>query len=138
MPSTPLPAADVAQRLDRIERVATLLDARFRIPLLGIPIGWDSILGLVPGLGDAVTAMPAGWMMWHGHQMGARKRTLARMGVNAGIDLVIGAIPLVGDLFDIAFKSHIKNLALLQSEMRRDLSHARIEEVQNAETSQIK
>ncbi|WP_292284850.1 DUF4112 domain-containing protein [Marivita sp.] len=138
MRSTPLPAADVAQRLARIERVAGLLDTRFRIPLLGIPIGWDSLLGLVPGLGDAVTTVPAGWMIWHGHQMGARKRTLARMGVNAGIDLVIGAIPLVGDLFDIAFKSHIKNLALLQSEMRRDLSHAELEEVQNAETSQIK
>lgn len=132
MPSTSLPAAETAERVARIERVAGVLDARFRIPGLGIPIGWDSILGLVPGLGDAVTVVPAGWMIWNGYHMGARKRTLGRMGLNAGIDLVVGSIPLVGDLFDVAFKSHIKNLALLQADIQRRTTHTKQKEVSHA------
>jgi hypothetical protein len=113
----------------QIERVAGLLDTRFRIPGIGIRVGWDSILGLIPGLGDAVTTVPAGWMMWQGYQMGARKRTLARMGVNAAIDLFVGGIPVVGDVFDVAFKSHKRNLALLQDDMQRRIIHARSEEM---------
>ena len=129
MPSTSLPAADTAERMARMERVANLLDARFRIPGLGIPVGWDSILGLIPGVGDVVTAVPAGWMIWEGYNLGARKRTLARMGVNAGIDMVVGGVPLIGDLFDVAFKAHKKNLALLQTEMQRKVETAKHKEV---------
>ena len=132
MPSTSLPAADITDRMARIEQVARLLDSRFRLPGVGIRVGWDSILGLVPGVGDAITALPAGWMIWHGHAMGARKRVLARMGLNAGIDMLVGGIPLVGDLFDVAFKSHRKNLALLQREMQRKSIKTAKQEVANA------
>ena len=135
MPSTSLPAADTADQMARLERVAGLLDTRFRLPVIGLRVGWDSILGLIPGLGDAVTTVPAGWMIWHGYQMGARKRTLARMGINAGIDLVVGGIPLVGDLFDVAFKSHKKNLALLKNDMQRKVIHANATEVTHGRTS---
>ncbi|OSQ58388.1 membrane protein [Marivita cryptomonadis] len=113
----------------RIARVAALLDSRFRVPVIGVRVGWDSILGVIPGIGDAVTTVPAGWMIWQGYQMGARKRTLARMGLNAGIDLIVGGVPIIGDLFDVAFKSHKKNLALLQSDMQRRVIHASSEEV---------
>lgn len=129
MPSTSLPAADAADRMARIERVAGLLDSRFRIPGIGIRVGWDSILGLVPGLGDAVTTVPAGWMIWQAYQMGARKWTLARMGVNAAIDLFVGGVPIIGDVFDVAFKSHKRNLALLQDDMQRRIVHASSEEM---------
>lgn len=128
MPSTSLPAADTSERMARMERVARLLDAKYRIPGLGIPVGWDSILGLIPGVGDVVTTVPAGWMIWEGYNLGARKRTLGRMGVNAGIDMVVGSIPLIGDLFDVAFKSHMKNLVLLQAEMQRKVEIARKKE----------
>lgn len=129
MPHSTLPAADAADRLTRIEHVARLLDSRFRFPIIGVRVGWDSILGLIPGVGDAITTIPAGWMIWHGYQMGARKRTLARMGLNAGIDLVLGGVPVIGDLFDVAFKSHKRNLSLLQREMQRRVVHASIQEV---------
>ena len=129
MPSTSLPAADTADRMARIERVAGLLDTRFRLPVIGVRVGWDSIIGLIPGLGDAVTTIPAGWMIWNGYQMGARKSTLARMGLNAGIDLVVGSIPIIGDMLDVAFKSHKRNLALLQSDMQRKIINASSQEV---------
>lgn len=129
MVQTSLPSADTADRLARIARVAALLDSRFRVPVIGVRVGWDSILGVIPGIGDAVTTVPAGWMIWQGYQMGARKRTLARMGLNAGIDLIVGGVPIIGDLFDVAFKSHKKNLALLQSDMQRRIIHASSKEV---------
>ena len=129
MVQTSLPSADTADRLARIARDAALLDSRFRLPVIGVRVGWDSILGVIPGIGDAVTTVPAGWMIWQGYQMGARKRTLARMGLNAGIDLIVGGVPIIGDLFDVAFKSHKKNLALLQSDMQRRIIHASSEEV---------
>lgn len=129
MPSTSLPAADTADRMARMERVAGVLDTRFRVPGVGIRVGWDSIIGLIPGLGDAVTAVPAGWMIWNAYHMGARKRTLVRMGLNAGVDLVIGGVPIVGDVFDIAFKAHKKNLALLQHDMQRKVLNAHTKEM---------
>lgn len=129
MSRTSLPAVDTADRLARLERVAGLLDSRFRLPVVGVRVGWDSILGLIPGAGDLVTTLPAGWMIWHGHQMGARKRVLARMGVNAAIDLAIGSVPIIGDVLDVAFKSHQKNLALLKTELQRQVVHATSQEV---------
>lgn len=127
-----LPGAETARRMARLERTARLLDTRFRLPLIGVRVGWDSILGLVPGVGDLATTLPAGWMMIEGYRMGARKRTLARMGANAVVDLVIGGIPLIGDLFDIAFKSHTRNLALLQADMQRKRPRASQQEPAHA------
>ncbi|MEQ8255714.1 MAG: DUF4112 domain-containing protein [Roseovarius confluentis] len=109
--------SDRTARLARLDRLANTLDSKFRIPLLGIPVGWDSILGLIPGVGDLVTLGPGAWIIVEGHRMGARKRVLGRMALNTGVDTVIGGIPLIGDAFDLFFKSHRRNVALL----RRDL-----------------
>ena len=114
------PQSAVMRDLRRIDNVAGLMDAQFRIPLTGLRIGLDGLIGLVPGIGDAVVFIPSAWMIERGWHHGARKRTLARMALNSGIDLVIGAIPLVGDLFDIGWKANLRNAALL----RRDLTGA--------------
>ena len=108
---------DHTARLARLDRLANTLDSKFRIALLGIPVGWDSILGLIPGVGDLITLGPGAWIIVEGHRMGARKRVLGRMALNTGVDTVIGGIPLIGDAFDLFFKSHRRNVALL----RRDL-----------------
>ena len=79
--------------------------------------GWDSILGLVPGLGDAVTVLPAAYMIHQAAGMGVRRRVLARMAANAGIDFVVGGVPILGDAFDVFFKSNRRNLALLEKEL---------------------
>ncbi len=112
-----LEQADTEYRLARLEKLADQLDSRFR--LFGIRFGWDAILGLIPGIGDAATTLPAVYMIYEGARLGASKRTLARLSVNTGIDLVVGSIPLLGDLFDLGFKAHRKNVALLKSEFGR-------------------
>ena len=103
--------------LERYERWSRALDSRFS--LFGIPFGWDSILGLIPGVGDAITIVPAAMMINDGYRAGVRKRALGRMVWNTGVDLAVGSIPLVGDLFDVAFKSHRKNVAVLRQELAR-------------------
>ncbi|SFS21239.1 DUF4112 domain-containing protein [Yoonia litorea] len=105
--------ADIA----KYERWADALDARFRI--FGIPVGWDSILGLIPGVGDAITVVPAALMIHDGYKSGVRKRALARMMGNTALDLTFGSIPVLGDLFDATFKSHKRNVAVLKEELSR-------------------
>jgi hypothetical protein len=107
----------IERDLRRIDRLARLMDAQFRLPLIGRRIGLDGLVGLIPGIGDAAVFLPSVWMIQRGWHHGARKRTLVRMTANSGIDLLIGAIPLVGDIFDIGFKANLRNAALL----RRDL-----------------
>ena len=65
-------------RLARLDRLANTLDTKFRMPVLGIPIGWDSILGLIPGVGDLITLGPGAWIVVEGYRMGARKRVRTR------------------------------------------------------------
>ena len=119
MPSTSSPESERRARVMRLEALSKRLDTRYRIPVLGIPFGWDSIIGLIPVFGDAVTALPSVAMIYEGHRMGARKRVLARMGGNTAIDTLLGGFPVVGDLFDLLFKSHRKNIRLLMAELDR-------------------
>jgi len=106
-------------RLDRIRRVARLMDARYGIPGTRFRIGLDGLIGLIPGIGDGVGLAVSGWMIAEAVQAGARRRTIARMVGNAALDGVVGSVPLVGDLFDFAFKSHQRNAALLAADLER-------------------
>ncbi len=100
--------------LDRLERLAAQMDSAFRIPLTRIRVGWDSILGLIPGIGDAAALAPAGYILYRAHQRGTPKPVLARMAGNVALDVAVGAIPVVGDLFDVGFKANRRNVALLR------------------------
>ena len=113
------PVADHAARLARLEKLANRMDAAFRIPGTRFRIGLDSILGLVPGIGDALAVAPAGYIIHQAHRMGASRGTLARMIVNSGIDFAIGSVPLVGDIFDIGNKANRRNVALLRAHLAK-------------------
>ena len=104
-----------AARLDRLDRLAHGMDSRFRVPGTGIRFGWDSILGLVPGLGDVASLAPAGYIWLEGHRMGAPAGLKARMAANIGLDLIVGSVPIVGDLFDVALKANRRNVGLLRA-----------------------
>ena len=110
----PLPRSDAAAARARIERLEFLLEGVVRIPGLGRRIGLDAIIGLVPGVGDAATALMGLYLVWEAHNLGASRLTLARMLANVGIDAVIGSVPLAGDVFDIFFRSNSRNLKLLK------------------------
>lgn len=101
-------------RLLSLERLARRMDAALRIPGTRIRIGVDGILGLIPGIGDGLALAPAGYIIWQAHRLGAPPALLARMGVNTGIDVAIGSVPLIGDIFDVGWKSNLRNVDLLR------------------------
>jgi len=100
--------------LARLRQVAELYDAGIRIPGLGIRIGLDPIIGLVPGLGDLIGAGVALWIVAEAVRLGASGVVLFRMLVNIAIDTLGGAIPVAGDVFDALWKANLKNVQLLE------------------------
>lgn len=105
---------DEQRRLERVRRIATLLDNALPIPGTSYRIGLDPILGLLPGLGDAIGAVMAGYILVESARLGAPRSVLVRMLLNIGIDSAVGAVPGLGDLFDFVWKADAKNLSLLE------------------------
>jgi hypothetical protein len=103
--------------LQRIHTVARLLDEQFRVPGTSFRFGFDSLIGLIPGVGDLAAASIALYLVHEARQLGASKWTLMKMLGNTGIDLLIGSIPLAGDLFDFGFKSNKRNARLLEQHL---------------------
>lgn len=107
------PAA-VRQRVEMLER---LLERSFKIPVLRRDVGLDAIAGLVPVLGDVLTAAMGAYVVWEARNLGLSKWQLWRMGANVAFDTAIGAVPLVGDAFDFFFRSNSKNLRILRKHL---------------------
>ena len=93
------------------------MDEAFKIPILGIRVGLDPILGLLPGAGDVVGATLSGWMVITAARMGASPATLLRMLLNLGLDALAGAVPILGDVFDVVFKANRRNLKIVQEQV---------------------
>jgi hypothetical protein len=106
-----------AQVLRRLEWLTNFLDDRYAVPGTKFRFGWDTLIGLVPVVGDSVTTGLSVYFMWEASRLGVRKRTLWRMLGNVGLDFVVGAVPLVGDLCDVAWRANRKNLKLLKQEL---------------------
>lgn len=91
------------------------MDGQFRLPGTRWRFGLDGILGLIaPGIGDSVTALLGLYLIGTAYRIGAPFSIILRMAVNLLVDWLVGSIPILGDLFDFAFKSHRRNLALLK------------------------
>ena len=103
----------------RVTAVARVMDTLFVIPGTGIRLGFDAILGLVPVAGDLLAQAISTYIIWEAHQLGVSKVTLLRMLGNTLVDTVIGAIPIAGDAFDVAFRANMKNLRLLQRHLEK-------------------
>ena len=110
----------------RVEAMEKLLERSFVIPGTKIPFGLDSIIGLVPVLGDVVTAAMGAYMVWEARNLGMSKWHLLRMTANVGVDTVLGAIPLVGDAFDLVFRSNSKNLRIIKKHLDKHHPGTRI------------
>ena len=110
---------------ESLDRLGWVLDDLFRIPVLGWRIGLDAIVGLIPGVGDTATTVASLYVLGSAVRYRVPKVTLLRMGLNLGIDYVLGSLPLVGDLFDAWWKSNQKNVALLRQRATVSASEAR-------------
>jgi hypothetical protein len=107
------------QRVARIDALAQLFDTAFVLPGTNIRFGIDALIGLVPGIGDAITTILSLYIVNEARSLGAPKLLLARMLANVAVDGVFGAVPLVGDAFDVAFRANRRNVALLREHLAR-------------------
>ena len=110
----PTMANDPQSVRQRVEAMEVLLERSFRIPGVNLPVGLDSIIGLVPIVGDIITAMMGAYMVWEARNLGMSKWQLTRMAANVGIDALLGAVPVAGDLFDFFWRSNTKNLRIIK------------------------
>jgi hypothetical protein len=110
---------DPGSRTRRVRALAKLLDNAITVPGTGWKIGFDPIVGLIPGIGDLIGAVLSGYIILEAARAEVPSFTLARMLLNVGIDTLLGAVPAVGDVFDAAWKSNTKNVALLERHLAR-------------------
>lgn len=103
-----------AQRLVALRKFAQLLDSALVVPGTRYRIGLDPILGLLPGIGDFVSPLFTIGILWQALDLGIPRVVQLRMIVNVAIDALLGAVPLVGDLFDFVWKANDMNMALLE------------------------
>ncbi|MDT7950140.1 MAG: DUF4112 domain-containing protein [Acetobacteraceae bacterium] len=106
--------ADAAARLARLRRLAWLLDGRFRLPGTRFRFGVNSVLGLSPVVGDVALGLVSLYLVWEARQLGAPSPLLARMLGNIAVEVGVGSVPILGDVFDMVFKANLRNLDLLE------------------------
>jgi len=102
------------QSVARLEALAKLMDGVLSIPGTNIRLGVDALVGLVPVAGDMISGLISTYLIWEARQLGAPRWLIARMVGNTLLDTTIGAVPVLGDAFDIMFRSNMKNMALLR------------------------
>jgi len=112
-------AGDTEQSVARLEALARLMDGVFVLPGTNIRMGLDGIIGLIPVAGDVISGLVSSYLIWEARQIGAPKWLIARMVANTFLDTTIGAIPVLGDAFDVMFRANMKNMALLRRHMEK-------------------
>ena len=114
---SPLPEAtrDPAA-LDQVRRLARQLDTSIQLPG-GLRIGWDAVLGLIPGVGDWAGALLSSYIVLQAVRLGASREVLLRMVGNVGLEALVGAVPFLGDIFDAAWRANTRNVRLLEEHL---------------------
>jgi len=106
------------QLLRNLDRLARLMEAQFKIPGTNIKFGLDALIGLVPGVGDFSTFLVSAIMLGSLAKNGASGYVLAKMVFNIVLDALVGSIPVLGDIFDVAFKANQRNMKLMHEHYR--------------------
>lgn len=104
--------------LERLDKFATWLDAEWRIPLTRIRFGVDPLISLVPVAGDAVAGLMSAYLVHQAARHGAPRHLILRMMMNVGLDFAVGSVPIVGTIFDVAFKASKRNARLLREHLQ--------------------
>ena len=115
--------ADIRRRMEGMEK---LLERSFVIPGTKLPIGLDSMVGLIPVVGDAIAAALGASLLWEAKNLGLPKWKLWRMAGNIAFDTAVGAVPIAGDVFDFAFRSNSRNLKLVKRHLDKHHPETRV------------
>ena len=121
-PFADAPPYDAASRraaLDRIDMLATLFDTAFILPGTNVRFGVESLLRLIPGIGDAIASVLSCYLLYEARRLGVPRLLFARMIGNVMLEGVVGAVPLAGDAFDVFFRANRRNVALLRRHFAR-------------------
>jgi len=111
--------SDPASVRIRVEAMERLLERSLTIPGINRKVGLDAIGGLVPVFGDVMTAALGAWLVWEARNLGMPRWKLWRMGANVGFDMLLGVVPLVGDVADFLFRSNSRNLKIIKRHLDR-------------------
>ncbi|WP_225413092.1 DUF4112 domain-containing protein [Stigmatella hybrida] len=114
----PVPTTSPADSaaLDQVRRLARQLDTSLRLPG-GVRIGWDAVLGLIPAVGDWAGALLSSYIILQAVRLGASRGVLLRMVGNVAVEALVGVVPFVGDLFDVAWRANVRNVTLLEKHL---------------------
>lgn len=110
----------------RVEAMEMVLERSFIIPGIRQPIGLDSIVGLIPVVGDIVTMGMGAYIVWEARNLGLPKWKLLRMAGNVAFDSAVGAVPVAGDLFDFLFRSNSRNLRIIRKHLDKHHPETRV------------
>ncbi|APD87759.1 hypothetical protein BM527_17575 [Alteromonas sp. Mex14] len=106
--------AKAPKALLKAQKLANLLDTAVKLPLIPIRIGLDSIIGLIPGAGDALMLFVSLRIVWLGKSLGMPKALVAQMVKNSAIDFGLGFVPFIGDIVDVFYKANQKNVRIME------------------------
>lgn len=115
--------------LERLRQISNLLDNAIAIPGTEYRFGLDPLLGLLPGGGDTLTAFFSAYIVWEAAQMGLPRETLMRMVWNIVFDTLLGFIPVIGDIFDVAWKANVKNISLIDAHLASPVPSQKVDKL---------
>lgn len=115
--------------LQRLRGLSHVLDNAIAIPGIGYRIGLDPVIGLLPGGGDVIAGLISIYVVAEAARLGVPTATLGRMGVNILIEVLMGAIPMIGDFFDVVWKANARNVDLLERHIRNPIPSSRADKV---------
>lgn len=108
-----------ADAVARMEALATFLDSAILIPGTNQRVGFDALIGLIPGVGDVITTALSAYIIWEARQLGLPRWKIARMIGNVALDTTLGAVPLAGDVFDVFFRANKRNMRIVREHIGR-------------------
>jgi hypothetical protein len=106
--------------IERLDKLATLLDTALVIPGTSMRFGLDGLIGLIPGIGDTLTTALSAYLVYEAYRLGAPSHLLMRMIANVALDGAVGLVPLVGDAFDVLWRANRRNMRLLRKWAERE------------------
>ena len=115
----PFGAAIPVDPVDRLDAIARFMDGALTIPGTNIRFGADALIGLVPGIGDAITTAVSLYLIWEARNLGLPKTAIARMIGNVALDAAVGAVPVVGDALDVFWRANLRNMKIIHAHLHR-------------------
>lgn len=108
------------ETLERLDKLSRLFDTAFILPGTNIRFGIEAVMRLIPGIGDAAASALSCWLLYEAHRLKVPTPVFSRMIINVAIEGVVGAVPLLGDLFDVGFRANRRNVQILREYFERE------------------